>query len=164
MGKITIHNYVFPIQFTHKGWKVEIYDETVFFSMKDIKIKAKIEVASESYAHFIATQYVKTKQIEIITKSKRLDSSRFDKTQEEEYQKIYQEAYNHYSKLAKEYAVKRKIIQKTFAVNGGIIDRFFGQNISATEKATQLVIDYIDNNLGDAWKGFLNYIGNIYKK
>lgn len=155
---------MFPIQFTHKGWEVEISDETGFFTMKDIRIKAKIEIASESYAHFIATQYAKTKQIEIEINSKRLGFSRFNKTQQEEYQKIYQEAYNHYSKLAKEYAAKRKIIQKTFAVNGGLIDRFLGQNISATEKAIQLVINYIDNNLGDAWNDFLNYVDNIKKK
>ena len=132
--------------------------------MKDIRIQAKIEVASESYAHFIATQYAKTKQMEIEIKSKRLNFYQFNKTQQEEYQKIYQEAYNHYSKLAKEYAAKRKIIQKTFAVNGGLIDRFLGQNISATEKAIQLVIDYIDNNLGDAWNGFLSYIDDIQKR
>lgn len=164
MGRITIHNYAFPIQFTHKGWKVEISDETGFFSMKDIRIKAKIEVASESFANLIATLQAKTKQREIEINSKRLVFFQSNNTQQEEYKKIYQEEYNHYSKLAKKYAAKRKIIQKTFAVNGGFIDRFFGQNISATEKAAQLVVDYIDNNLGDAWKDFLHYVDKIEKK
>lgn len=167
MGRVTVHNYMFPIQFTYKGWEVEISDETGFFSMKDIKVKAKIEIPAESYADFIATQYAKTKSMTTEVNNKnRLHYSYFEQIEirQEEYKRIYQEAYNHYFKLAKEYAKKRSVIQKTFGVNGGLIDRFLGQNISATEKAQQLVINYIDNNLGDAWNDFIKSIDDMQNK
>lgn len=49
-------------------------------------------------------------------------------------------------------------MEYSFNVNGGMFDRFMGQNTSAVEKAKQQVIAYIDNNLGNAWELFLKFI------
>lgn len=158
---------MFPIQFTYKGWEVEISDESGFFSMKDLKVEAKIKISAEKYAATLYAHYQQTQEILNLKK----DSNRLSSTPVRRYTQLayYQqpkveenkEAYNYYLKLAKDYSKRRSVIQKTFGVNGGLIDRFLGQNISATEKAQQLVIDYIDNNLGDAWNDFIKSIDNI---
>lgn len=167
MGRVTIHNYMFPIQFTYKGWEVEISDESGFFSMKDLKVEAKIKIPAEKYAATLYAHYQQTQEILNFRRNSNRESSTpvrrcvplayYQQPKVEENKEVY----NNYFKLAKVYATKRSVIQKTFGVNGGLIDRFLGQNISATEKAQQLVIDYIDNNLGDAWNDFIKSIDNI---
>ena len=67
------------------------------------------------------------------------------------------EAYDYYLKLAEKFA-ENKRIEYSFNVNGGMFDRFMGQNLSAVEKAKQQVIAYMDNNLDNAWDLFLEFI------
>ena len=46
----------------------------------------------------------------------------------------------------------------TIVGNGSAMDSFFGQNISATEKACKQIVEYIDQNLGDAETEFKQFI------
>ena len=54
MGTVTIRNYNFPIHFSYKGWKVEITDNTGLFSVKDLKVRVRMVVASEEISSSIA--------------------------------------------------------------------------------------------------------------
>lgn len=47
MSPVTIRNYSFPIYFSYKGWSVKITDKTGFFSMKDLKVRVKMEIDYE---------------------------------------------------------------------------------------------------------------------
>lgn len=74
----------------------------------------------------------------------------------------YNRAYQHYIKIANDFAKNKGKHDFNIGVNGGMMDRFFGQNISATEKTCNQVIEYIDKNLGDAGAEFNKFVN--YKK
>lgn len=138
-----------PLMFNYKGWQVTISDDSGIFTFADMKVKVEIEIAAWQYAATLYQAYTEEQK-----KKKGLTSFTFIKNKEPDYSK---EAYNYYLKLAEEFA-KNKRVEYSFNVNGGMFDRFMGQNTSAVEKAKQQVIAYIDNNLGNAWELFLKFI------
>ncbi len=146
---VTIHNYSFPMTFSHKGWRVVMSDETGLFSMKDLKVKVFIDIPTENYAETIAQHYSK-----VVGMNKNRGSFIYlqDGIGDE---KAYSEAYDRYIVAAKKFAEKKGTRTFTLGVNGNMMHRFFGENISAAEKAYKQVIEYIDRNLGDAWSEFL---------
>lgn len=156
--KVTIHNYMLPLMFTYKGWQVTISNDSGIFTFADMKVRVEIEIATWQYAATLYQAYTEEQKKNGLT-------SRV--TQEEELAsfisilnkkpKFSMEAYNYYLKLAEEFA-KNKRVEYSFNVNGGMFDRFMGQNGSAVEKAKQRVIAYIDDNLGNAWELFLKFI------
>lgn len=165
MGTVTIHNYHFPIHFSYKGWNVEITDKTGIFSMKDLKVRVKIEVAAGSLASDVSRNYALIRQMIAIEDNKNRQWYEPYLTEDDKqkiFQDSYHKAYQHYIKIANDFARNKGKHDFTIGVNGGMMDRFFGQNISATEKACKQVIEYIDKNLGDANKEFSKYVD--YKK
>ena len=58
-------------------------------------------------------------------------------------------------KLATDFANRKGNIEYSLAMNGKALDSFFGQNISATEKVCQKVIENIDKIYGDVQDEFL---------
>lgn len=155
MGTVTIRNYHFPITFSHKGWSVKIDEDTSFFKMKDLKVKVRIDVSAESFAHSLAYTYAQIKQSQA---GNNVYSFLTSAEREKIYTDAYNEAHSRYLRLAKDFADRKGVVEYSFSVNGNLSDRFFGQNISAAEKACKKVVEYIDNNLGDAWKEFVSSV------
>ncbi len=160
MGTVTIHNYHFPIHFSYKGWNVELTDKTGFFSMKSLKVGVTIEINAEGLASDVAKTKALVKQM--FTKKEPTGnywlSVLTENKNEDNFQDYYNEAYNHYISRAKEFATVKGRHNFTFGVNGSAMDSFFGQNISATEKACKQIVEYIDQNLGDAETEFKQFI------
>ena len=136
---VSVRNYMFPIMFRYKGWMVTIKEDSSFFQFADLKVQVKIELDLSRYY-----EYAK-----IIAHTKAgLTSISSPHYGNENY------AYNEYKKY--ESAVtdffrdKRKTIEYTEKANGGSLDRFFGQNLSAVEKVQKKIQSYIDSNLGEA--------------
>lgn len=160
--KVTTRNYTLPLIFSYKGWQITISDDSGIFTFADMKVKVKIEIATWQYAATLYQAYVEEQKKRGLTSNfatpKReggtLASFASVLNKEPNYSK---EAYNYYLKLAEEFA-KNKCVEYSFNVNGGMFDRFMGQNISAIERAKQQVIAYIDNNLDNAWELFLRFI------
>lgn len=148
MGTVTIRNYLFPIHFGYKGWNVEMNDKTGLFSMKDLKVKVKIQASAESLASTttrIIVQNYNGYDLSIYTTPKK-------------FQEIHNEIYDKYLLYAKKFLPNERVIEYSFGINGGMWDRFWGQNISATEKAQKQVVEYIDRNLGDIWQQYLDFL------
>lgn len=136
---VSVRNYMFPIMFRYKGWMVTIKEDSSFFQFADLKVQVKIELDLSRYYEYA--------QIIAHTKAG-LTSISSPHYGNENY------AYNEYKKY--ESAVtdffrdKRKTIEYTEKANGGSLDRFFGQNLSAVEKVQKKIQSYIDSNLGEA--------------
>ena len=71
MGTVTIRNYNFPIRFSYKGWNVEITDNTGLFSMKDLKVRVRMVVASEEISSSIAHATARVIKIKEMQKPRR---------------------------------------------------------------------------------------------
>lgn len=151
-----------PLIFSYKGWQVTISDNSGIFTLADMKVKVEIEIATWQYAATLYQAYIEEQKKKGFTsryvtpehKGGVLASFATDFNKKTDYSK---EAYNYYLKLAEEFA-KNKRVEYSFKVNGGMLDRFMGQNISAVEKAKQQVIAYIDTNLGNVWEEFIKFI------
>ena len=152
--KVTTKNYMLPLIFSYKGWQVTILDDSGFFTLADMKVKVEIVIATWQYAAALLQSYTEER------KKKRggiAGLSFFDSKLAEKENQEAKEAYDYYLKLAEKFA-ENKRIEYSFNVNGGMFDRFMGQNLSAVEKAKQQVIAYMDNNLDNAWDLFLEFI------
>ncbi|RLT78457.1 hypothetical protein D7Y07_19060 [Bacteroides acidifaciens] len=152
-----------PLIFNYKGWQVTISDDSGIFTFADMKVKVEIEIAVWQYAATLYQAYIKEQKKKGLTSRlvrpicKEKASSSFVSVFASREPSYSEEAHNYYLKLAEEFA-KNKRVEYSFNVNGGMFDRFMGQNISAVEKAKQRVIAYIDDNLGNAWELFLKFI------
>lgn len=152
--KVTTQGYMLPLIFSYKGWQVTISDDSGFFTLADMKVKVEIEIATWQYASVLFQSYTeerKKKQGGII------GFSSFTPKLTAEEEREAKDAYDYYLKLTEEFA-KNKRVEYSFNVNGGMFDRFMGQNMSAVDKAKQQVIAYIDSNLGNAWEKFIQFI------
>lgn len=152
MSKVAIRNYNFPINFTYKGWRVEIIDNTGLFSMKDLKVRVRMVVDTEAISSSIAHQTARVIKIKEMQKGfMGVHSMNFM----QEDVAVYQSEYNRILKLANDFARRKGTIDYTLGTNGGMLDRFFGQNISAVEKMCQKVVENIDRLYGDVQDEFL---------
>lgn len=128
--KVTIHNYTFPIHFSYKGWSVKLEKRMALF--KDIGVEATFSPPQIDYNfwHTYLPNEVRLKLIGI---------------------GFYRETdYNKYVSCTNSYVSSFKIPQETsfrFSANGGAWDRFWGQNISATDKVIKKVTEWMDANL-----------------
>ena len=152
MSTVTIRNYSFPIYFSYKGWNVKITDETGLFSMKDLKVRVKMEVDYEGISSKIA--HATARMIKLKETQSRFGGL-YSMTSMQEDITVYQREYNRIVKLAKEFANRKGVVEYSIASNGGMMDRFFGQNISAVEKMYQQVVERIDKTYGDVLNEFL---------
>lgn len=117
--KVTVHNYLFPINFKYKGWEVRLEKKMGLF--KDVSVEAFFKPYDPFYndkfflnGYLTPTEY--TLYISVLNKY--ISTLNFPCPQ----------TYR-------------------FSANGGLLDRFFGQNISATQKVVDKVTSYIDSNL-----------------
>lgn len=154
--RVNTRNYILPISFSYKGWQVTISDNSGFLTLADMKVKVKIEIAAWQYAGTLSNAYR-----EELEKNKSKFSLGFNvrlgsKLSEQEEQQI-KEAFNYYLKLAEQFAANKRV-EYSSSINGGMFDRFMGQNISAIDKAKRQVIDYIDSHLGNVWEEFIQFI------
>ena len=128
--KVTINNYRFPIHFSYKGWSVKLEKRIALF--KDVGVEATFTPPTISYQFWqtLLPNEVRQKLINI---------------------GFYIEAdYNKFVLCTNSYVALFKYPQETsckFSANGGLLDRFLGQNISATEKVVKKVTEWMDVNL-----------------
>lgn len=128
--KVTIYNYTFPIHFSYKGWAVKLEKKMAFF--KDVGVEATFTPPSINY-HFWNTALPNE------VRQKLIDIGFFRETD-----------YNKYVLCTNKYINSFKYPQETtyrFSANGGLLDRFLGQNISATDKIIKKVTEWMDDNL-----------------
>lgn len=157
---IVIHNYLFPIRFSYKGWYVEMDEVKGFFQLKDLKVRVEIKPSLGEYVSSLAQLFAYGKISQEIKKAKAEGRIRYAISRN--YENVlnteeYKEALAYYSKLYSEYSHLKKRTY-TLSINGGLFDRLLGQNISATEKAKKQILEYIDNHLGDPEEDFTNYL------
>ena len=154
--KVKVQNYMLPLIFSYKGWQVTISDDSGFFTLADMKVRVEIKIAAWQYASALYKAYE-----EQLGKSYKAACRRGQIAVMAKWElgggQPPKEAFSYYLKLAERFA-EGKRVEYSFSVNGGMFDRFMGQNISAVDKAKQQVITYIDNNLGNAWELFLKSI------
>lgn len=153
MATVTIRNYHFPIRFSYKGWNIEITNETGFFSMKDLKVRVKMQVNYEGISNSIAHAIAKMASLKSMSQNSFMRQCGFDSIKEDSV--VYQREYDRIVKLATDFANRKGNIEYSLAMNGKALDSFFGQNISATEKVCQKVIENIDKIYGDVQDEFL---------
>lgn len=128
--KVTIHNYSFPIHFSYNGWSVKL--EKRMALLKDVRVEATFTPPSINYNFWHTTLPNEVR--------KNLINAGF-----------FREAdYNKYISYTNSYINSFKYPQETaykFSANGGLLDRFLGQNISATDKVIKNVTEWMDENL-----------------
>lgn len=127
--KVTIRNYNFPITFSHKGWSVKLSKRIGLF--KDIAVEAYFEPQTA----YQSLKFVRN------TIHSLLENGTL---------KVSQRDFNKYVSLSDSFCNRFKYpsaSSKNFSANGGLWDRFLGQNISATEKLVNKVVEYMDINL-----------------
>lgn len=152
MGTVTIRNYCFPINFSYKGWSVNITDETSFFGMKDLKVRVRMTVDSEEISRNIAhafAQFIKFKE------KQKWGTGLYSMNSMQEDPEVYNREYRRILTLATEFARRKGTVDYTLANNGSVLDRFFGQNISAVEKMCQKVVENIDTIYGNVEDEFI---------
>jgi len=130
---------MFPIMFSYKGWLVTIREDSSFFQFADLKVKVKIELdVSRYYEYAKIIAYTKAGLSDI--HSSHYGDSNYAYNEYKKYEHIVSEFLSN----------KRKTIEYVEKANGGALDRFFGQNLSAVEKVQKKIQSYIDSNLGEA--------------
>lgn len=133
--KVTIHNYTFPIGFHYNGWFVRLEKRIKLF--KDIAVEAYFTPPSKpdlTYWNNIVpnTAISNIMRIGLYPSSVTLKDIEY-------YRNIASQYINSINyPLARSYR---------FSANGGLLDRFLGQNISATKKVVDMVTNYMDRNL-----------------
>ena len=139
---VTVRNYMFPIIFTYKGWVVTLNDASSFFQSSDVKVKVSISVDRQPYntmlLNAIQQQSLKYQQYSYGFRKEPNNSSQI------------LEQYKQISQAVKDFLDTKKTIEYVEKANGGMLDRFLGQNLSGIEKVQQKVKTYIDSNLGPA--------------
>ena len=132
---VTVRNYMFPIIFSYKGWIVTLNDASSFFQSSDVKVKVTISVDRQPYH----TMLLNAIQQQPWQYRRALNNS----PQAVEQYKLISQAIS-------DFLDTKKTIEYIEKANGGILDRFLGQNLSGIEKVQQKVKSYIDSNLGAA--------------
>lgn len=127
--KVTIRNYNFPITFTHKGWNVKLTKRIGLF--KDIAVDAQ-------FSPLTAYQSIEFERnmLRSLIENGTINVSHND--------------YDRYVATSDSYLQGLKYptaFSKSFSANGGLMDRFLGQNISATENLVNKVVSYMDSSL-----------------
>ena len=128
--KVTIHNYIFPINFTHKGWNVTLNKKMGFF--KDVSVEAIFSPPTKESFVSMERDILRG----LISSTGKI--------------RISQSDYNKYIQISNQYlSTLNYPSQRTmrFSANGNMIDRFLGQNISATQKVVDQVESYMNSNL-----------------
>lgn len=155
MGSVTVRNYMFPIIFTYKGWVVTLHDASSFFQSSDVKVKVVISVDRRPYDSWV---YEFIRQIEQNLQSQ---YGRWGRNKIDDYPELL-EKYKKMSDTINELFDSKKPVEYIEKANGGYLDRFLGQNLSAVEKIQQKVKSYIDSNLGVA--DFRNELVEVFKR
>lgn len=131
---VTVRNYMFPIIFSYKGWVVTLNDASSFFQSSDVKVKVTISVDRQPYHTMLLNAIQQPWQYK-----RALNNS-----------PQVVEQYKQISQAISDFLDTKKTIEYIEKANGGILDRFLGQNLSGIEKVQQKVKSYIDSNLGSA--------------
>lgn len=139
---VTVRNYMFPIIFSYKGWVVKLNDASSFFQSSDVKVKVNISVDRQPY-NAMLLNFLQQQSL-----SYRRYSYGFRRESNHSPQAL--EQYEQISQAINDFLDTKKTIEYIEKANGGIIDRFLGQNLSGIEKVQQKVKSYIDSNLGPA--------------
>jgi len=134
--KVTVHNYLFPIHFTYKGWDVRLEKKMGIF--KDVSVEAFFKPSDQFYNDkFFLNGFLTPTE------------------------------YNLYLSVLNKYISTMNLPSPQtykFSANGGLMDRFLGQNISATQKVVDKVTEYIDSVLPQirpiSIKEYLSFLAN----
>lgn len=150
--KVTVRNYMFPLCFSHNGWNVRLEKRIGFF--KDLTVEAYF--TPPSMPNLTYWNEVLPEQVLSILIQKGLYLSSVSSTDMERYRMI---ARNYVNSIKYPMAQNRK-----FSANGGLLDRFVGQNISSTQKVVDNIVDYMNHNLPKLEElttcGYLNNLQN----
>lgn len=143
---------MFPMTFSHNGWNVRLEKRIGFF--KDIAIEAYFTpptMPNFNYWNEVLPQEV----LSILIKGGLYPTSVSSKDMER------------YKMISRNYVndIKYPSAQSCkFSANGGLLDRFIGQNISSTQKVVDKVVDYMNRNLPKLEEltscGYLNHLQN----
>lgn len=140
-----------PIRFTYKGWEVILNDASSFFQFSDVRVEVNISINRIPYYSLLREAILQQRQQQSYMWYNRRESknSQLDKQQVEQIFKVVNEFFD-----------TKKAIKYIEKANGGMIDRFLGQNLSGIEKIQQNVQSYIDSNLGiaDVREEFLAFL------
>lgn len=130
-----------PISFTYKGWEVTLNNASSFFQFSDVRVEVNISINRIPYYSLLQKAILEQRHQQSQTWYNRRESknSQLDKQQVEQIFKIVNDFFD-----------TKKTIKYIEKANGGMIDRFLGQNCSGIENVQQKVISYIDLNLGIA--------------
>ena len=127
---------MFPIIFSYKGWVVTLDDASSFFQTSDVKVKVKIAVDRQPYNTMLLNALQQ-------------QSYSYGFCRESKSPQAY-EQFKQITQAIDDFLDTKKTIEYIEKANGGILDRFLGQNLSGIEKVQQKVKAYIDSNLGPA--------------
>lgn len=147
--KVRTYDYMLPIIFTYKGWSIIISESSSFFKFADIKVDITISIDPSPYYSMLVQAYEEQEQMRMRRTSFAPNRCKISSAQE-----------NKIIKIVNDFVKTQNKISYSQSVNGGMLDRFMGQNISAVKKVHQNTIDYIDSNLGiaDVRDKFINYL------
>lgn len=149
--KVRTYDYMLPIIFTYKGWSIIISESSSFFKFADIKVDITISIDPSPYYSMLVQAYEEQEQMRMRMRRTSFAPNRC---------KISSAQENKIIKIINDFVKTQNKISYSQSVNGGMLDRFMGQNISAVKKVHQNTIDYIDSNLGiaDVRDEFINYL------
>lgn len=148
--KVTVRNYMFPLCFSHNGWNVRLEKRIGFF--KDLTVEAYFtppSMPNPTYWNEVLPQRVLSFLI-----NRGLYLNTVPSKDMEQYKNIAQKYVN---------SIKYPMVQNCrFSANGGLLDRFIGQNISSTQKVVDKIVDYMNHNLPKLEElttcGYLNHL------
>lgn len=147
--KVRTYDYMLPIIFTYKGWNVIISKSSSFFKFADIKVDITISIDPHPYYSMLIKAYEEQEQMRMRRTSFAPNRCNTSPAQ-----------INKIMEIVNDFIKTQNKISYSQSVNGSMLDRFMGQNISAIKKVHQNTIDYIDSTLGiaDARNEFINYL------
>lgn len=143
---------MFPLCFSHNGWKVRLEKRIGFF--KDLTVEAYF--TPPSMPNLTYWNEVLPEQVLSALIQKGLYLNAVSSKDMERYKMI---ARNYVNSIKYPMAQNHK-----FSANGGLLDRFVGQNISSTQKVVDNIVDYMNHNLPKLEElttyGYLNNLQN----
>ena len=141
---------MFPLCFSHNGWNVRLEKRIGFF--KDLTVEAYF--TPPSMPNLTYWNEVLPKQVISALIQKGLYLSSVPSKDMERYKMIARYYVN---------SIKYPMPQNhKFSANGGLWDRFIGQNISSTQKAVNNIVDYMNRYMPKIEEltiyGYLNHL------
>lgn len=124
----TYHSYILP--FKYKGWDISVEEQTAFWS--DAKVKVTLNADPHAYLSIIQNAFASSLHIKSNDYIQLLTNKDFSKAIE----------------LTMKLVSSKPSITFSVSANGGLLDRFMGQNCSAVKKIREKIIEYIDRNIG----------------